>query len=255
MERASHDFSTADPVPPVSRAWQHFRVRLHVAMTDELSPQLRCAAEVCCVETHGRDGHYENSRMRRGNGTQELKLVAKAFQIISREISYQGLAKALLAEALSYSGATRGAILLSGQRELLAKADASFPRERTNFLASFPPNAEFSLPNDLAEVVLDRKETVVRHAGAARSALVDPTKPSCGKIAQLCLPLVHQDWAIGVLYLESDGDQDVFTPQCVWVISMLATQAAISFESVRALRGAARDQHVDGQRPADRRDG
>ncbi|MDN4985595.1 ATP-binding protein [Bradyrhizobium sp. WYCCWR 13022] len=171
--------------------------------------------------------------MSRESETSELELVAKAFQVISREISYQGLAKALLAEALSYSGATRGAILLSGQRDMLAKADASFPRERANFLASFPQSARFSLPEDLAEEVLGRKGTVVRVAGATSSALIDATKPSSGKIAQLCVPLVHQNWAIGVIYLESDDDVGIFTPQCVRVISMLASQAAISFESVR----------------------
>lgn len=171
--------------------------------------------------------------MRLKSETHELDLVAKAFQVISREISYQGLANALLAEALSFSGAARGAILLSGQRDLLAQADASFPRERANFFASVPANAEFRLPGDLAEEVLDRREAVVRQAHAASSALIDPASPPSGEITQLCLPLVHQHWAIGVLYLESAGDAEIFTPRCLWVMSMLATQAAISFESVR----------------------
>ena len=129
-------------------------------------------------------------------------------------MSYQGLAKALLMEALSYSGASRGAIRPSGQRELLAKADASFPREKANFLASFLVlHAEFRLPSDLAEQVLDRKQTVVRQAGAESSALIDPANPPSGKIAQLCLPLIYQHWAIGVLYLEADGDAEIFTPR------------------------------------------
>jgi signal transduction histidine kinase len=165
--------------------------------------------------------------------TEELELIAEAFQIISREISYQGLAKALLAEALSCSGAARGGILLSEERELLAKADASFPRERGSFFATFPPSTEFRLPADLAESVLDRKETVVRQASSESSALLDPAHPCPRAISQLCLPLVHQEWAIGVLYLEADGDEQIFTPRCVWVISMLASQAAVSFESVR----------------------
>src|SRR5215475_4694538 len=120
--------------------------------------------------------------MRLENETHELELIAKAFQIISREISYQGLAKALLAEALRCSGAARGGILLSEQRELLAKADASFPREKANFFASVPPSAEFRLPADLAEKVLDRKETVVRQAGCESSALIDPTNPPLQRI-------------------------------------------------------------------------
>ena len=39
--------------------------------------------------------------------THQLELIARAFQVISKEISYQGLAKALLREALNYSGAAR----------------------------------------------------------------------------------------------------------------------------------------------------
>src|SRR5262249_9165855 len=75
--------------------------------------------------------------------------------------------------------------------------------------------------------------TVVRQAGCESSALIDPTNPPLQRIGQLCLPLIHQEWAIGVLYLESAGDEQIFTPRCVWVISMLASQAAASFESVR----------------------
>ena len=41
------------------------------------------------------------------NGTLELEPIAKAFQAISKEISYAGLAKTLLNTALGYSGAVR----------------------------------------------------------------------------------------------------------------------------------------------------
>ncbi|WP_035983371.1 ATP-binding protein [Bradyrhizobium sp. STM 3843] len=171
--------------------------------------------------------------MKRGNETCELELIAEALQTISRERSYQGLAKALLEEAARCSGATRGAVLLNGQRELLDKADASFPRERASFFASFPVSAEFRLPAELAEQVLDRKEAVVRQVGAEDLALVDLNTPASRKISQLCLPLMHLERAIGVLYLEAEGDEQRFSPRSVSVISMLALQAAVSFESVR----------------------
>jgi hypothetical protein len=67
--------------------------------------------------------------MRLENETSELELVAEAFRAISKEISYEGLAKALLKAALDYSGAARGAALLSERGELLAKADGSLVRD------------------------------------------------------------------------------------------------------------------------------
>jgi signal transduction histidine kinase len=168
------------------------------------------------------------------NGTLELEPIAKAFQAISKEISYAGLAKTLLNTALGYSGAVRGAVLLSKGGELLAKADASFPRERAKVFASRPAITEFRLPADLSERVLKHQETVVKHDSWKRSALVDSSERPPGQdIVLLCLPLIHQERTIGVLYLESERQQEMFTPRCVSVISMLASQAAVSFESTQ----------------------
>jgi signal transduction histidine kinase len=168
------------------------------------------------------------------NGTLELEPIAKAFQAISKEISYAGLAKTLLNTALGYSGAVRGAVLLSKGGELLAKADASFPRERAKVFASRPAITEFRLPADLSERVLKHQETVVKHDSWKRSALVDASECPPGQdIVLLCLPLIHQERTIGVLYLESERQQEMFTPRCVSVISMLASQAAVSFESTQ----------------------
>jgi signal transduction histidine kinase len=171
--------------------------------------------------------------MRLEKETSELELIANALQAISKEISYEGLARALLKTALGYSGAARGAVLLSESGELLAKADASFPRERAKFFVSEPPASEFRMPADLSERVLTCQETVVRQDSWKGSALIDPAEcPRAQNMAQLCLPLIHQERTIGVLYLESERDE-TFTPRDVSVISMLASQAAISFESAQ----------------------
>jgi GAF domain-containing protein len=147
----------------------------------------------------------ERLAMRLEKETSELELVANALQAISKEISYEGLAKALLKAALRYSGAARGAVLLSERGELLAKADASFPRERAKFFVSEPPTGEFRFPADLSERVLTRQETVVRQDSWRGSALVDPAEcPPRQNIAQLCLPLIHQERTVGILYLESE---------------------------------------------------
>ena len=167
------------------------------------------------------------------NETFELEPIAKAFQAISKEISYSGLAKALLRTALEYSGAVRGAVLLSKGGELLAKADASFPRERAKVFASQPAIAEFRLPADLNERVLKHQETVVKRDSWKGSALIDASECAGLDIALLCLPLIHQERTIGVLYLESERQREMFTPRCVSVMSMLASQAAVSFESAQ----------------------
>ena len=164
----------------------------------------------------------------------ELELIAKALRVISKEVSYAGLANALLEVALEYSRAVRGAVLLSEGGELLAKANASFPREKAKVIALHPPAGEFRLPADLGERVLRRRETVVRHDGWQSSALTDCTERPHGRdMTVLCLPLIHQEQTIGLLYLESRREQGAFTSKCVSVMSMLASQAAVAFESAQ----------------------
>src|ERR1700728_4071449 len=168
--------------------------------------------------------------MRLENEPFELDLIARALQTISKEISYGGLAKAVLEAALRYSGADRGAVLLSEGGELLSKVDPSFPREKAKFLVSSPPVDELRFSAELSERVLTRQETVVSREGWSAFALSNSAQRN---VVSFCLPFIHHERTIGILYLESDGKQETFTPRCVSAMSMLASQAAISFESVR----------------------
>ena len=166
--------------------------------------------------------------------TQELETIAAALRTISKETGYTGLAKALLDVALAHSKADRGAVLLSESGELLAKADANFPREKAKIFVSHPAADELCLPPDLSERVLTRQETVVAQIGGTESALIGATeRPARQDISVLYLPLVFQDRTIGVLYLESTQQQTVFTPRCLSVMAILASQAAVSFESAQ----------------------
>ena len=145
--------------------------------------------------------------MKLGEETFELDLIAKALRTISKEISYGGLAEALLEAALDYSGAARGAVLLSEGGELVAKADASFPREKARILVSRLPLDEFRLPSELDERVLTRQETVLSRGGSRDFLLADPAERQARlEVVFLCLPLVHQQRTVGVLYLEAEAE-------------------------------------------------
>jgi signal transduction histidine kinase len=192
----------------------------------------RCGHQLSAPDNSGAVESERSLAMRLESDTHELEAIAKALQIISKEISYEGLARSLLNEALNHSGAARGGVLLSEEGELLAKANASFPRGRAKLDISHPPGSEFRLPADLNERVLVRQRVVVRQVDNRESALVSPDDPPPRCITQLCLPLVHQERTIGLLYLESER-KNTFTPKCISIVSMLASQAAVSFESTQ----------------------
>ena len=49
----------------------------------------------------------------------------------------------------------------------------------------------------------------------------------------LCIPLLNQGVAGGVLYLESSQAAGVFTPERVMMLELIAAQGAASLENVR----------------------
>lgn len=67
----------------------------------------------------------------------------------------------------------------------------------------------------------------------------------------LCLPLVHQDMIIGLLYLENSVAPDVFTPERKQVLELLATQAAISLENAHLYAERVRSETTQRQLQAD----
>jgi len=172
----------------------------------------------------------------------DLDSIAQSFRALSNETSRAGLAEALLAAALAYSGSERGAILLVEGSELFIEADASFPREKAEFLIPYPSNLDFRLPVDVAAKVLSFHETII---GEERPALIDPKRQSQveDRAMFLCMPLVNQGRTIGCLYLESTLPHVSFEPRCVTAISLLASRVATSFESMRLLE-ALRETHM-----------
>jgi signal transduction histidine kinase len=174
--------------------------------------------------------------MRLDNERCELERIAKALRSISKEISHQGVAEALLETALGHSGAVRGAVMLSKGSELLERADASFLRQKESVIVSYPPVRRFQLPAELSEAVFRRQQSIIRHGGSELSAFMDPAALAGEDISLLCLPLIHQEETIGALYLESTQWQEAFDSKCVSVVSMLASQAAVSFELAQVFK-------------------
>ncbi|MGX9431405.1 MULTISPECIES: ATP-binding protein [Bradyrhizobium] len=170
--------------------------------------------------------------MKFANDVLDLELIAKAIQNISSETSYKGLAEALLREALSYCGIGRGAVLLSEMGKLLAKADADFPHDEAWIFVSQPPPRRCRLSAEIKERVIHLQEAVVKYVSADDAAFVEPTENS-PYITQLFLPLIRQGLTIGGLYLESGQDKGIFTDKCISVLSIFASQVAVSFEAAR----------------------
>ncbi len=161
--------------------------------------------------------------------------VLKAAQTISGEIVLERLQIKLLRLALEHAGAQKACMLLAQDGQLYVEAVASVDGGTTHRYSS-PVALE-----DSDEV----PQSVVQYVARTRQVLVlsDATKEDVftqdnyirdfQPLSVMGLPIISRNTTIGVLYVEHRWLTGVFTARRVEVLSLLASQAAISIENAR----------------------
>jgi PAS domain S-box-containing protein len=166
--------------------------------------------------------------------------VIKVSQAVSGEMVLEKLIDKLMRAALQHAGAERGLLIVPRGDELLIQAEATASGEdvAVHLLDGFCGTA--ALPESLVRYGTRTHETVILDDGSSHHAFsADPYILQSRVRSVLSLPLINQQKFIGILYLENNLTPNVFTPDRVTMLKVLASQAAISLENSRLYRDLA----------------
>src|SRR5262249_17159458 len=90
-----------------------------------------------------------------------------------------------------------------------------------------------TLPESLVRYILRTGETVLLDDASSQNSFpADPYFVQRRARSILCLPMINQGRFVGILYFENNLTPQVFTPNRLTVLKVLATQAAISLENI-----------------------
>lgn len=184
---------------------------------------------------------------------QQLDVAAlfKASRALSGEIMLEALIRALMRVVIEHAAAERGILFLMRDEAAKPVAEARLGPRGVDVTVweGGGRGVEYSRP--ILNYVV-RTRTSFSSADAAGDvagfADRDPRENARGSLH--CLPIVTQTKLLGVLYLESPGVADAFTPQRAAVLDLLAAQAAISLENARLYAELRRGESflAEGQR-------
>ncbi|HUM68971.1 MAG TPA: AAA family ATPase, partial [Chloroflexota bacterium] len=174
----------------------------------------------------------------------DLTSVIKASQTLAGEIVLPRLTERLMNIVIENAGAQVGCLLLpaeNGQHEVTS-ADGWQPAAWGGATADGGAAADgnegeiplpFPLPLSLIHYVA-RSHTAVLLENATQSQFAqDPVIRSRRPQSVLCLPLLQQGNLAGLLYLENNLTTGAFTNNHLTVLTMLASQTAISLENAQ----------------------
>ena len=170
----------------------------------------------------------------------DLATVIKVSQAISGEIVLEKLLEILMRTALEHAGAERGLLILSRGAEQRIAAEATIDGDLVTVHLRDEEVAATVLPESVFHYVLRTRESVIlddassHNPFSADSYIVENYLRS-----MLCFPLINQGRLTGILYLENNLTPRAFTPDRVALLTVLASQAAISLENSRLYRDVA----------------
>ncbi|MDI3561782.1 ATP-binding sensor histidine kinase [Bradyrhizobium sp. Arg816] len=170
----------------------------------------------------------------------DLATVIRVSEAVSGEIVFEKLINTLMSLAIEHAGADRGLLILPRGDEYLIEAEATTSSDNANVVLKQAPVTAADLPKSVFHYVLRTKESVLLHdASSQNSFSADGYIRDHRSRSVLCLPILKQTRLIGILYLENNLTTGAFTPARMVVLTLLASQAAISIENASLYRDLA----------------
>ncbi|WP_210246758.1 trifunctional serine/threonine-protein kinase/ATP-binding protein/sensor histidine kinase [Bradyrhizobium sp. UNPA324] len=167
----------------------------------------------------------------------DLTTVLRVSEAVSGEIVFEKLINTLMSSAIEHAGADRGLLILSRDDKYQIEAEATTSGDNVNVVLKQARVTAADLPESVFHYVLRAKESVLLHDASSQSSFsADAYIRDHRSRSVLCLPILKQTRLIGMLYLENNFATNVFTPARMVILTLLASQAAISIENASLYR-------------------
>ena len=165
-------------------------------------------------------------------GQLDMSTVLKASHAISGEIVLKKLLEKLMNILIENAGARRGALILRQDGRLFVEAEGDAQTGEVRALQAVPLETVGDLPLSMIRYVFRTEESIVLDDAANEGAFSgDDYIKSKRPRSLVIMPIINYGKLLGILYLENDLIEGVFTPERLELLKVLASQVAISIEN------------------------
>jgi PAS domain S-box-containing protein len=168
------------------------------------------------------------------SGDLDLATMQKVSQVLSGEIVLEQLLRKIVQMVLESSGAERGVLILEQDGDFFIEAEGDAKTGSIELLHNHVVSQSDKLSQAVFNFSIRTKQNIVQ-AEARENDLfrTDTYVSQRGVRSLLCAPIVHQGQIKGGIYLENNLTGGAFTEERVEIVTLVASQAAISLENAR----------------------
>ncbi|OYX82550.1 MAG: histidine kinase, partial [Azorhizobium sp. 35-67-5] len=173
----------------------------------------------------------------------DLTVMTAASQTLAEEVGLEQVVRTLMKSMIIHAGAQFGLLLLLRHGTPVTEAVARVRAQEIEIELQPPGAPEELMPASVLKTVLRTRRPVTLADAATEAAQRGLSMGGRGIRSLACIPLIKRGELIGMLYLENGLSADVFTPQRMTMLEVIAPQAAISLDAAR-LYGDLMDENL-----------
>ncbi|WP_442601990.1 AAA family ATPase [Paenibacillus sp. KN14-4R] len=212
-----------------------------IYMTEAYEAYLEWGAKAKAADMEQKYGHLLHIRRESALERVDSLSLIMSTQALSGEVEMNRLLQTLMRIMLHNAGAEYGALIFNHNEKWMVEAHGTV--EELHIESVHLKEDSDLVPAAIIGYAARTREEVVLHDAArvgmfARNSFVREK----GLKSVLCLPIMHKNQLIGLLYMENKLATRVFTPQRLEVLKLLASQCAISIENAKLYTGI---QHLN----------
>ncbi|MDL4839067.1 ATP-binding sensor histidine kinase [Aquibacillus rhizosphaerae] len=162
----------------------------------------------------------------------DFKSMFQAAQVISGEIILDQLLRKMMNIVLINAGAEHAYFIMYQDLQLQLVASNHVGVGVEIHSNAIPIKRVINFSTTIVNYVASTQESVVLEDAAQTGAFVGDTYIVENQIKSvLCVPILHQNKLIGILYLENNQSSHVFTRERIDLLTLLSSQVAVSIEN------------------------
>ncbi|KOA20074.1 autoinducer 2 sensor kinase/phosphatase LuxQ [Clostridium homopropionicum DSM 5847] len=164
----------------------------------------------------------------------DLETIIRGSQAISEEIVLSELLKKMLSIVLQNSGARKAFFIMETNGELFVEAQGTVMDSSIELKKAVPLKENSEILEKLINYVVNTRETIIlNNTEEIRHFTDDNLSNEKESLSLLCMPIESKRNLVGILYLENDLINGVFTRQHMKILKIFASQLAISIENAK----------------------
>ncbi len=183
------------------------------------------------------DNHRKTTKSHTTTGSFiDLTSILKSTQAISSEIKIEKLLTTLISIIIENAGAQHGCLLLVKEKDdrLYIEALQNIQTGKIQVMQSIPYTESNELCQEIVQYVARTRENVIINDACSEGKFQKSPYILKNKIKSvLCMPVIYQNSLKGVVYLENNLADNVFTLERLEILKILSSQTSISIDNAR----------------------